>query len=94
MTHSRIFGIGKALKPKRLVVSASEAAQLLGVHRDTVVRYAKQGIIKGFKAGGGETGHWKFPMAAIEAFASGESIKGDSQWPNGERDTQPPGQTQ
>ena len=46
------------------LLSASEAAALLGVTRQAVVKWANQGRLRGFKAGR----DWRFERADVEAF--------------------------
>ena len=50
----------------RKVVTIKEAAELLGLHVDTIRRALNSGSLKGFQLNG--KGSWRIPMEEIERF--------------------------
>jgi excisionase family DNA binding protein len=51
---------------QRKIISCREVAELLGLDRSTVQRYAKKGIIPGAYQATGKWGAWKFKRNALE----------------------------
>jgi excisionase family DNA binding protein len=47
-----------------MFIRLSKAAKMLDVHPDTVLRYIKQGIIKGSQLPGG---HWRVEESSVNA---------------------------
>jgi excisionase family DNA binding protein len=56
------------MTPTPSLLTTSEAAEMLDVHRSTIVRWAQQGIIKAVPL---PNGRYKFHRADIEAILAG-----------------------
>ena len=50
------------------VMTSNEVAKYLKVHRDTVIRYAKEGTIPAAKIGR----HWRFDKDVIDSWLRGD----------------------
>jgi excisionase family DNA binding protein len=51
-------------------LSPSEAAAIVGVHEDTLKRWARDGKIRAFRTPGG---HWRFRQADLDEFIAGRT---------------------
>jgi excisionase family DNA binding protein len=58
----------RCMTPTRSLLTASEAAEMLSVHRSTIVRWANEGIIKAVSL---PNGRYKFRREDIEAILTG-----------------------
>lgn len=59
---------------KNVLITAKEAAEILGVHVNTIRSMAEDGRLKGTKTG--EKGHWRFLKSDIDAFIKNKSENG------------------
>ncbi len=59
------------------ILSAKEVGALLGLHRETIYRWARLGIIPGFHL---NNGLWRFSIADVRAYIKAQASKsrGDS----------------
>lgn len=55
-----------------MVIGAQEAAELLGMHVETLYRHVDQGHVPGFKL----AGRWKFRRDQLEEFTQKQARKG------------------
>lgn len=56
-------------------LTLEQVAKYFGVHRRTVMRWLKQGSLKGYKLGKGRTALLRIPKAEVKKFLEKHKIK-------------------
>ena len=55
-----------------IVYTTGEAAELLGVHKNAVLKWCKRGVIDAYRTS--PVGHWRITRTALEQYAKDNGI--------------------